>query len=445
MPGGRALRLLLQLSLLACSMHGPEAVRPKVAAKRQQRAQHTLDDRLRPEVTPADVAHNNIQRFVREGQQYMARMGIELSPACDTRYGPKFIADQKYHFFRLCKSDAFLQDDGTLGNVTKTTPLARLRRKMEKQQKPAEKAAAADGAAASGGAGAQAAAAHGRRTLLTDERSTATRVAVDVGRRLHAANGSDGAGAQRRTLAAPGSNSLTYRLVEIVNKVAAARAEAAAAAKAEAEDGDGRNAGGDNNDVYNEDDEPDANAELDAKAATEADAPNAAEDSSKEMVSKLQAALAVNYFERDDDVDLYSVAGKPWKSSVGCYVSPIMPRHLGYKDAQMACIGRNLVLDTCALYAGQNEGFDVRFPSPKVGAIQAACTMNIRAMNDRNLTKGKKNRLWWTEAVVSRGREGGVGRQGGGLLLLKRRGIGGLDVACVWNGSQASARVDGCV
>lgn len=49
-----------------------------------------------------------------------------------------------------------------------------------------------------------------------------------------------------------------------------------------------------------------------------------------------------------------------------------MPRNLGHKDALLLCLGRNVVLDSCAYYDGQNQGFDVRFPKPKVGGAGAA-------------------------------------------------------------------------
>ena len=80
-----------QLATILALLASPEALRPNTIPKKPQ---HTLDDKLRPFLTAADVAHNDVQRFIREGLEHMEQMGIELSPECEKRYGHSFITNQ---------------------------------------------------------------------------------------------------------------------------------------------------------------------------------------------------------------------------------------------------------------------------------------------------------------------------------------------------------------
>eukprot|EP00198_Chlamydomonas_reinhardtii_P009241 XP_001698578.1 predicted protein [Chlamydomonas reinhardtii] len=205
------IRFLAPSSVLA----GNDSNSRKTSSRRKG---HTLEDVLIANVTPADVAHNDAMRFVREGVAYMESLGVKLSEQCEKRYGYTFITDQKYHHFRLCKSEARLNDDGTLSGILSTA------------------------------------------------------------------------------------------------------------------------------------------------------------------------------FEPDTELPELTAVGTSHKSS------PSMPRNVGYKDAQLLCVGRNVVLDTCAHYDGQAEGFNVRFPAPKVGSVKLGCSVKVQLLGERNLTKGYKNRLWWANA-----------------------------------------------
>lgn len=409
--------LLWQIAIILALLSSPEALRPNIVPKKPQ---HTLDDKLRPFLTAADVAHNDVQRFIWEGLEHMQQLGVKLSKECERRYGYSFISNQQVSFFRLCKSDAYLKEDGTFGNVSQNTPLSRLRRKVARKQALIDIATGKDPDAALAAEAAAAVAADvPTRRQLRQELSKSGRQHMESGpsARHHALEVPEAVGAMhgstRQLQAANSSSGLTYKLIQLVNAAAAARIAKKAAEQAAgggaADVGGGDPGGG--SDVYNDDDGVDASTE---QAATEAieqalsgsgsgggsgtDEGGGAGSTRPPRPQQI-AYGAINYFEKDDGDKLYSVEGKPWKSSVNCYLNPVMPRNLGYKDAQLLCVGRNIVLDTCALYDGQNEGFEVRFPLPKAGALQAACTMNIRALNERDLTKGRKNRMWWNAAV----------------------------------------------
>ncbi|KAG2449414.1 hypothetical protein HYH02_005563 [Chlamydomonas schloesseri] len=381
-------------------------------------------------------------RFVREGIEYMESLGVKLSEQCERRYGYTFITDQKFHHFRLCKSEARLNEDGTLSGVQRgVSALAKYRvRFAKKMQVRKERLAAAVAAAATanssstGGTGKQR-----RRVLLAAGGEERRHPAADAGSStgltpLHGDHGprglsellpvgrgrgryllsssrssgdgashgsNDGSGSRALLQAAAGgggggssngssgsSNSLMYSLLKRVTE------------KAANDDGDDGAS-----DVYNDDEEEqEAEAEADAAASEEDEDEDGAGGGGGKGggggagYGKKKAEALSNAFEPDTELPELTAVGTSHKSSVGCYLQPSMPRNVGYKDAQLLCVGRNVVLDACAHYDGQAEGFNVRFPSPKVGSIKLGCAVKIQLVGERNLTKGYKNRLWWANA-----------------------------------------------
>ncbi|GLI62250.1 hypothetical protein VaNZ11_004827 [Volvox africanus] len=443
---GGAFRLSFVL-LLLIGRCGGLAVR----ARTPKRKSHTLDDILVANITSADVEHNDVQQFVRKGIAYMEALGIKLSEECERRYGYTFIADQKYHHFRLCKSEAKLSHNGKLTGVSRSqSALAKYRSRFEKQQQGRKDRAtvsttikskstlkSAATAAATAGTGK-------RRSVLEHlwhhdeavDRDTSAAASAALGRGDDVVNesinprdgdpegwtarqslshidlfelepelepdGVDDGGINirrtRRLQAAGNSSSLMYKILKYVET------------KKEAD------GGGDISDVYNDDDS-DANA--DAKAAVmeleDADSSGAAATNATstsatataidaERAAKKEAWLAKrraavsNAIEPDVEVPALTAINNTFKSSVDCYLQPSMPRNVGFKDAQLLCLGRNVVLDSCAYYDGQNEDFEVRFPKPKVGALKLGCSIRATLLGERNLTKGYKNRIWWMYA-----------------------------------------------
>ncbi|KAG2433297.1 hypothetical protein HXX76_008364 [Chlamydomonas incerta] len=406
-----------------CQRREVHALRPQKTGSR--RKGHTLEDLLVANVTPADVAHNHAMRFVREGIAYMESLGVKLSEQCEKRYGYTFITDQKFHHFRLCKSEARLNADGTLSGVQRgASPLAKYRvRFAKKMQVRKERLAAAAAAAAAANSSSTAGMGQRRRRGLLQASDGGQQHAADggsstgtlldrygrsrsdllpVGRgRYRRTSGDEGRGGGRALLqaAAAGSSStanssggsssaLMYQLLKRVTDKAANK-----------DDGDDDGA----SDVYNDDEEEqEAEAEADAAASEEGDEEGGGGGGKgggggaaygKKKAEALSAA-----FEPDTELPELTAVGTSHKSSVGCYLQPSMPRNVGYKDAQLLCVGRNVVLDTCAHYDGQAEGFNVRFPAPKVGSIKLGCSVKVQLLGERNLTKGYKNRLWWANA-----------------------------------------------
>ena len=287
--------MLVAFALLAlCQRRDVHALRPQKTSSR--RKGHTLEDVLIANVTPADVAHNDAMRFVREGVAYMESLGVKLSEQCEKRYGYTFITDQKYHHFRLCKSEARLNDDGTLSGVQRgASPLAKYRiRFAKKMQARKERLAAAAAAAAAANSSSTGGTARRRRRGLLQagtgdvgrhaaagavgSSSTGTGALLyghahsrsellPVGRRRHGRHAGAASGAEeRRALlqAAAGSssggssNSLMYKLLKQVTD------------KAANNDG-GRDEDG-ASDVYNDDEEEEeAEAEADAAASEDGD------------------------------------------------------------------------------------------------------------------------------------------------------------------------------
>ncbi|KXZ46957.1 hypothetical protein GPECTOR_39g451 [Gonium pectorale] len=396
--------------LLACAAVDPAAaLRPKTT----KRKGHTLDDLLVRNITVADVEHNDAMRFVREGIAYMERLGVKLSEQCEQRYGYTFITDQKFHHFRLCKSEAKLKSDGRLTGVQRgASPLAKYRaRYAKKLQVRNDRAKTAAATKPANGTDSTATAAKQRRGLLERDGALREEARKELRERQEllatgglaaSALGASGAvgGAERRLQAASnGSSALMYKILKYVNSK--------------------KDEDGDTSDVYNDDDGEDDAA---ADAAVDEDegnstaggaVPTAVGGGAASIIAakkadgvsygsltggKKKAEMLSAAFEPDTEVPELTAVGTSYKSSVGCYLQPLMPRNVGYKDAQLFCVGRNIVLDTCAHYAGQNEGFDIRFPKPKVGSLKLGCSVKIHLLGERNLTKGYKNRLWWINA-----------------------------------------------
>ncbi|KAG2497506.1 hypothetical protein HYH03_004658 [Edaphochlamys debaryana] len=64
----------------------------------------------------------------------------------------------------------------------------------------------------------------------------------------------------------------------------------------------------------------------------------------------------------------------PTESSMDCYTAPFVPVGHSSKASISLCRSRNLVLDTCALFAGRRRGnLSKKFPLPGEGAVRMAC------------------------------------------------------------------------
>lgn len=128
---GRALQALATACLILL-LHSASAF--GLIARMKKKPQHTLEDLIVQSVTPEDVAHVDVMRFVREGVQYSQERGVQLSQECEKRYGYSFIEDQRSHHFRMCKSAVTKRSDGTLAGVpTEPSALGRLRAKLARK------------------------------------------------------------------------------------------------------------------------------------------------------------------------------------------------------------------------------------------------------------------------------------------------------------------------
>ncbi|EFJ51530.1 hypothetical protein VOLCADRAFT_87643 [Volvox carteri f. nagariensis] len=446
---GGAFRLLLVMLLVMSA--GALTLRPRQTKRRG----HTLDDALISDITAADVEHNDAVRFVMDGIAHMKQVGIKLSDECETRYGYTFITDQKHHHFRLCKSEATLGSDGKLTGVSRSSSsLAVFRERLLKKQQAWRKrqqllkalnktgseidAAATAGSAAGAGAGK-------RRTLMQQHSSStlglASTVAVTAKARYvvsrkhledQMAGAIDGRPNGRATDCLSGQHSASSHVLDpkpcsasrCSSQISCSSSSAHAMARRHLQATENGNSSsslmykilkyvntkksddaGDTSDVYNDagDDDNDDNSgegegNEDAKAVGGGATAAAAAAAKKAAWLAKRRAAFLAAFEPDVEVPALTAVNSSFKSSVSCYLQPSMPRDVGYKDAQLMCVGRNVVLDTCGFYDGQNEGFEVRFPKPKVGAVKLGCTVQSSLLAERNLTKGYKNRVWWWNA-----------------------------------------------
>ncbi|GFR50744.1 hypothetical protein Agub_g13010 [Astrephomene gubernaculifera] len=404
----------LSLMVLLLTFSSASTLRPRTV----KRKGHTLDDLIVDSVTAEDVQHNDAMRFVREGIEYMHQLGIRLSDECEKRYGYTFITDQKFHHFRMCTSEAKLNTDGTLSGAQRgSSALLKLRTRYEKQMAKYRKAAAvaklsnatvgaaagtqrrsvrqhdvATGAAASTDGPGQhnnllpgSSAASAGQGDSSNESSNSSHRRLHVAgnssnessnsshRRLHVAgnSSSESSNSSHRRLHVAG-NSSSGLIYKILNQVNANKAN-----------------DGETSDAYDDDADSDSSGTQTWRRKDDGDGSASA---------KRKGEALGPIFEPDTEVPELTAVGTSYKSSVGCYLQPLMPRNVGYKDAQLLCVGRNVVLDSCALYDGQHEGFEVRFPKPKSGALKLGCGVKVALLGERNLTKGYKNRMWWMNA-----------------------------------------------
>ncbi|PNH02509.1 hypothetical protein TSOC_011509 [Tetrabaena socialis] len=273
-------------------------------------ATRLLDDLIKPldDLTDEDFVHCDALRFVKSGVEFMERMGIASLPEhCEQRYGYSFITNQKAHHFRLCTPPGGSGSGVTGEDGGKGAEATS--GQWAQMLGSAEVAPATNGTAA---INATATARRRRRSLLTV--AAASRQQSQAGRGAH-----PGGGWRRR------------RRRSLLQDAGGGAADAAAGA-----------------------DTADADAAAD-------DGGGAGSGAAVRQHPGLQQHPSLE----SDNVTVAPADPASPASSVGCYLNPRMPRSFG----QVFCVVRNVLLDTCALYDGQNGGFNVRFPSPKFDLV----------------------------------------------------------------------------
>ncbi|PNH01269.1 hypothetical protein TSOC_012858 [Tetrabaena socialis] len=85
------------------------------------------------------------------------------------------------------------------------------------------------------------------------------------------------------------------------------------------------------------------------------------------------------------------------QSSVDCYTAPFVAVGESNKASISLCRSRNMVLDTCAFFAGQRKGtLTKKFPLPNRGAVKLACD----PVNTTQLAQEDREKKGWLDTIA---------------------------------------------
>lgn len=315
-------------------------------------------DLLTTVINPQDVAHLDVQAFIRNELLSDNRPSTKLSDLCNHRFGPGFVEDQRQRHFSMCTSEVTPQGQASITSVSGTT-LAKLRekerlRKLKLAAKSKLRMGKGSQLAAQQTTPDSAAAAHLTRSLKV------SKVKASHPNSLHSPKQIP---PESILPADHPSNILAHE-------------------HAHNNSSDSLNGNG-----------------------TSKFPPNLHSSGEQQQFSILETDTVDSHGPSDADTTDFMQAGSMQTdsmrhvTSVDCFAQPNTGGTPAVKDTQTFCVGRNILLDSCAFYDGENSGFDVRFAAPKAGALRLACRINLAALSNQTLMKGAKNKLWWRDAA----------------------------------------------